>query len=147
MPELREALTVLVEHPPATPPPMDEVVARGDRFTRRRRLRRVATAVALVGVSSLVGVAISRPSPAPNVMVAAGGSSSAGYIARQSGGYIATRTWRLTITRGNEVIELASPLSPTCGATGTIQAGDEVRGSITGPDSSLRAGESFTCPG
>lgn len=147
MPELRQALSVLVEHPPATPTPVEQLVARGARFTRRRRLLRVAAAVAFVGVLSAAGVAVSRQSSAPNHIVAAGGSMSAGYIAEQSGGYVATGTWRLTITRANEVIELASPSSPPCGPTGTIQAGDEVRGSILGPNSSLRVGESFTCPG
>ena len=147
MSELRQALSVLVEHPPATPLPVEEVVARGARFTQRRRLLRVAAAVALVGVSSVGGVAVSRHSSAPGQIVAAGKSTSAGYIAQQPGGYVATGTWRLTITRGDDVIELVSPTSSPCGATGTIQAGDEVRGSITGPDSSLRVGERFTCPG
>ncbi len=146
MPELREALYVLVEHPPATPTPVELLVARGDGFKRRRRLLRVLAAVAFVGVPCAAGVAVWQQSSAPELIVAAEGSTSAGYIAEQSGGYVATGTWRLTITRGNEVIELASPSSPPCGATGTIQAGDEVRGSITGPNSSLRAGERFSCP-
>lgn len=146
MSELRHALSVLVEHPPATPVPVEQLVARGARFARRRRLQRVAGAAAFLAVSSVAGVALLQ-SPAPNHMVIAGGSPSAGYIAQQPGGYIATGTWRLTITRANEVIELASPSSPSCGATGIIQAGDEVRGSIIGPNSSLRAGEAFTCPG
>src|SRR5688572_6369122 len=117
MPGLRQALSALVEHPPATPTPVELVVARGARFTRRRRLLRVAAAVAFVGLSSVAGVAVSRRSSPPNVMVALGGNTSAGYIARRPGGYIATGTWRLTITRANEVIELASPTSPPCGAT------------------------------
>lgn len=147
MSELRQALSVLLEHPPVTPVPVEEVVARGARFKQRGRLQRVVAAVAFVGVCSATGVAVSRQGSAPNQMVAAGGSTSAGYIATQPGGYVATGTWRLTITRENEVIELASASSPPCGATGTIQPGDEVRGSITGPNSSLRVGETFTCPG
>ena len=147
MPELRQALYALVEHPPTTPPPVEHLVARGARFKRRRRLVRVLAVVAFIGASSVAGVAVSRQSSARELIVAAEGSTSAGYIAEQSGGYVATGTWRLTITRGNEVIELASPSSPPCGATGTIKAGDEVRGSITGPNSSLRVGERFACPG
>lgn len=146
MTELRQALHALVEHPPAPPPPVELLVARGTRVKRRRRLLRLAAALAFVGVSSVAGVAVSRQTSAPELVVAAGGSTSAGYIAEQPGGYVATGTWRLTITRGNEVIELASPSSPSCGATGIIQAGDEVRGSVIGPDSSLRVGERFSCP-
>lgn len=146
MPELRQALYALVEHPPAAPTPVELVVTRGERFKRRRLLLRVAAVLAFVGVFSAAGVAVSRQSSAPDLMVATEGSTSAGYIAEQSGGYVATGTWRLTITRGNEVIELASPSSPPCGATGTIHAGDEVRGSVTGPNSSLRVGERFSCP-
>ncbi len=146
MTELRQALYALVEHPPAPPTPVELLVTRGERFKRRRHLLRAAAVVAFVGVFSVAGVAVSRQSSTPELMVAAEGSTSAGYVAEQSGGYVATGTWRLTITRGDEVIELASPGSPPCGATGTIQVGDEVRGSITGPNSSLRVGERFTCP-
>lgn len=146
MTELRQALYALVEHPPAPPTPVELLLTRGERFKRRRRVLRALAVVAFLGVSSVTGLAIARQSSAPELIVAAEGSTSAGYIAEEPGGYVATGTWRLTITRGGEVIELASPSSPSCAAIGTIQAGDEVRGSITGPNSSLRVGEKFSCP-
>jgi hypothetical protein len=126
------------------------VAARGARFTRRRRRVRGAALVAasLVAVSSAAGLAFLRQGSAPAEVVLAGdGPRSAGYVAEQPGGYVATGTWQLTITREDEVIELRSPSSQACGRTGTIQPSDEVRGSITEPGSSLRVGERFTCPG
>jgi hypothetical protein len=50
------------------------------------------------------------------------------------------------IVRGDQVIELDSASADDCGRTGLILPGDEVRGFISGPDSTLRVGEKFTCP-
>lgn len=150
MTELRQTLQSLVDRPPAPPTPIEMLAARGARFARRRRrLRGTALgAVALVVVLSAVGLAVVRQGSTPAEVVLAGeGPTSAGYVAEQPGGYVATGTWELTITREDEVIELRSPSSQACGQTGAIQPGDEVRGSITGPGSSLRVGERFACPG
>ena len=146
MSDLRLALHALVEHPPAAPPSIDELAARGAGFTRRRRVQR-ATAGALAGLCALAGVATaSLESSTPGVTVAADGPASAGYIAEHPGGYVATGTWQLTIRRQGQVIVLASTTSPACADSGMIQPGDEVRGLISGPESSLRVGESFACP-
>ena len=150
MTELRQTLQSLVERPPAAPAPIEMVAARGARFARRRRRLRGTAVVAgaLVVVLSAAGLAVVRQGSTPSEVVLAGdGPTSAGYIAEQPGGYVAIGTWELTITRESEVIELRSPSSQACGKTGAIQPGDQVRGSITGPGSSLRVGERFTCPG
>jgi hypothetical protein len=148
MSELQQAMRVLVDRPPTAPAPIETIAARGARFARRRHLVRGTVSLAVVGaIASAAGLAVAFHGSSPGqVVLSTGGPVSAGYIAEQPGGYVATGTWQLTITRGSEVIELRSPSSQSCGQTGIIQPGDEVRGSITGPHSSLRAGERFRCP-
>jgi hypothetical protein len=147
MAELRQSLYALVDRPPARPVPVEVVAARGARFTRRRRVWRTGIGVALVAVVvSAVGLGVSRQGSESGVVLDTDGSASAGYVAEQPGGYLAAGTWRLTITRDGQVIELSSTSSDHCGPTGVIRPGDEVRGSITGLGSSLRVGERFSCP-
>ena len=147
MAELRQSLHALVERPPAAPAPIEVVVARGTRYARRRRrvLRRAAAGLALVAVGSFAGLGASQDRE-HGVVLGSGGRTTAGYIAERPGGYIALGTWTVTITRGGRLIELSSTSSEHCGRTGVILPGDEVRGSITGPGSTLRVGERFTCP-
>lgn len=147
MSELRRSLHALVEHPPARPAGMEVVVARAARITRRRRAMQGAAGVALVALAAGAGITLARQDREPGMTLAADGPKIAGYIAERPGGYVATGSWRLTITRRDQVIELDSGSSDACGITGVIQPGDEVRGAITGPESTLRVGEKFTCPG
>jgi hypothetical protein len=146
MADLRQSLHALVEHPPATPVPIEVVAARGARFGRRRRVLRGAVGLALVAVASAAGLGIARQDSKSGVVLATEGATTAGYVAEQPGGYLAAGTWQLTITRDGQVIELSSATSDYCGPIGVILPGDEVRGSITGRGSTLRAGEKFTCP-
>lgn len=146
MAELRPSLYALVDRPPTAPPAVEVVAARGARFGRRRRVRRGMVGLALVAVASIAGLEVARERSEDGVVLAAGGRTTAGYIAEQPGGYLAAGVWSVTITRGGQVIELSSATSDHCGRTGVILPGDEVRGSITGPGSSLRVGERFTCP-
>ena len=146
MAELRQSLLALVERPPVTPVAVEIVAARGAGFARRRRVLRTGLAIGLVAVLSVAGSVLTRQDPETGVVLDTQGATSAGYIAEQPGGYVGTGTWRLTITRAGQVIELTSAASDDCGRTGVILPGDEVRGSITGPDSTLRVGERFSCP-
>lgn len=146
MAELRQSLHALVERPPAAPAPIELVAARAAGFERRRRAMYGAIGFALVAVASVTGVGVALQESESGVNVASTGPNSAGYIAERPGGYVATGTWRLTITRGAQVIELDSTSNDHCGRPGLILPGDKVRGSITGPDSTLRVGERFTCP-
>jgi hypothetical protein len=100
-----------------------------------------AAVVVSVGVLDVV-----RQRPEGGVDLAAGGAITAGYIAERPGGYVAAGAWRITITRAGQVIELSSTTNDYCGRTAVILPGDEVRGSIVGPGSTLRVGERFTCP-
>ena len=145
MDELRRSLQVLVARPPVAPVSVEFVAARSARFTRRRWALRGTAGLALV-VASAVGLGVAQQGSDPGVILGTAGQTSAGYIAEKPGGYIATGTWRLTITRGSELIELNSTSSEHCAPMGVILPGDEVRGSITGPDSSLLVGERFSCP-
>ena len=148
MAELRSSLYALVERPPAEPVAVEVVAARAVGFTRRRRAMYGAIGLALVAVASVAGLGVALDgSKKSGVDLASAGPRTAGYIAERPAGYVATGTWRLTITRGGEVMELDSTSNEGCGRTGLILPGDEVRGSITGPSSTLRVGESFTCPG
>ena len=144
MAELRSALQALVDRPPVVPAEVDVVAARSVRFARRRRAWRVAAGAA-VAMASAIGLSVAGQDEERGLELATAGPTSAGYIAERPGGYVATGTWHLTITRGNEVIELVSQASAPCGPVGVIQPGDEVRGSIAGPESSLRVGERFAC--
>ena len=147
MAELRQSLRALVERPPARPVPVEVVAARGTRYARRRRtLRGLGAGLALVAVASIAGLGVARQGSEPSVVLSTGGRTSAGYVAERPGGYVATGTWTLTITRGGQVIELSSTSSDRCGPTGIIRPGDEVRGSIMGQGSTLRVGERFACP-
>ena len=146
MAELRESLHALVERPPAAPAGIEIVAARGARFRRHRRARQAAAGLALAAVVSVAGVGVARQDSEDSVDLAAGGRATAGYIAERPGGYVASGTWSITITRAGQVIELTSTTSDYCGRTGVILPGDEVRGSITGRGSTLRVGERFTCP-
>lgn len=146
MADLRQSLQALVEHPPAAPAAVEVVAARAAGFERRRRTTYGAIGLAIVVVASVAGLGTPRQESDPGVNLASEGPESAGYIAEQPGGYVATGTWRLTITRGGQVIDLDSTSNDSCGRTGLILPGDEVRGSITGPNSTLRVGEGFTCP-
>ena len=145
MPELRQSLRVLVEHPPAAPVAVERVAARAARFRRRRHLQHSLIGVALIAFASVAGVEVATER-SDDFNLAAGGHATAGYLAERPGGYLANGTWTLTITRGEEVIELSSTTSDYCGRTGVIQPGDEVRGSITGADSTLRVGDNVSCP-
>lgn len=145
MDDLRQSLQVLVHHPPVQPAGIEVVAARASQITRRRRAR-LGAAFMAGAIASAAAISAAWPESEPDVLVAMDGSKTAGYIAERPGGYIASGTWRLTITRGEVVIELTSATNDYCGPLGTIQPGDEVRGSITGPASILRAGEEFTCP-
>lgn len=145
MDDLRQSLQVLVHHPPVQPVGVEVVAARASRITQRRRARLGAALVAGAIASGAV-ISVAWPAPKPDVLVAMDGSKTAGYVAERPGGYIASGTWRLTITRDELVIELSSASNHYCGPLGTIQPGDEVRGSISGPASTLRAGEGITCP-
>ena len=147
MAELREALQALVDQPLERPPSTDLVAARGAHLRRRRRRARLGAAgVALVALGPAVGLGIARLDDDDRLVVAMEGATTAGYIAENPGGYVATGVWSLTITRGGQVIELSSTSNDYCGPIGVIQPGDEVRGAITGEASLLRAGERFACP-
>ncbi|MGQ0431853.1 MAG: hypothetical protein ACT452_05535 [Microthrixaceae bacterium] len=146
MADLRRSLYALVDHPPALPVAVDVVVERGARFKRHQRMRVGAASLAVVAVVSGLGFGIARQGSTPGVELATSGPQSAGYIAEQPGGYVATGTWRLTITRNGQVIELTSASDEPCGQLGLILPGDEVRGSIAGRGSTLRVGERFSCP-
>jgi hypothetical protein len=145
MTELRQSLHALVEHPPAAPAAIEVVATHAASFGRRRRATFAAIGLTLVAVASVTGLGVAMQASPSGVNVASGGADSAGYIAEGPGGYVATGTWRMTITRGQEVIVLDSTSADDCGRTGLILPGDEVRGSITGQDSTLRVGEKFTC--
>ena len=146
MTDLRHALQTLVEHPPAPPAAVEVVAARGAHFQRRRRVLRSVAGLALVAVASAVGLGVARQDVDRSLGLAAEGPRTAGYIAQRPGGFVATGTWKLTITRDGHVTELSSTTSEPCGRTGVIHPGDEVRGSITGEGASLRVGEAFSCP-
>lgn len=146
MADLRQSLYALVEHPPATPVPIEVVAARGARFGRRRRVLYRMAGLVLVAVASAAGLALTLQDSESGIVLATSGPRSAGYIAERPGGYAAAGAWSVTITRGSQVIELSSATSHRCGPIGVIQPGDEVRGSITGRDSTLRVGERFSCP-
>jgi hypothetical protein len=147
MAELRQSLYALVEHPPALPVAVEIVAARGARFGRRRRQALYGTlGLALMAVAAAVGIGSALQGRESGVVLATAGPTSAGYVAERPGGYVATGTWRVTITRAGQVIELNSTSNDHCGRRGLILPGDEVRGSITGRGSTLRVGERFTCP-
>lgn len=146
MAELRRSLYALVERPPDTPAPVEVVAARGARYARRRRVLRGTVGGALVAVVSAVGLGIAGQGSQTGLQVASEGATTAGYVAERPGGYLAAGTWHLTITRDGQVTELSSTTSDYCGPVGVIQPGDEVRGSIRGRGSTLRAGEKFSCP-
>lgn len=148
MAELRQSLFALVDNPPAAPPPVEQLAARGARFVQRRRMRRIGVAaLAVLMFGSLVGVEIaSQRSGDRGLEVASDGRTTAGYIAEAPGGYVGTGAWTITITRAGQAIELSSTTSDYCGPLGVILPGDEVRGSITGAESTLRVGETATCP-
>ena len=146
MADLRQSLYALVEHPPAPPPAVEVIAARGTRFRRSRRVRRGVAGLALAVVASVAGLGLLGQRSEEGVVLATGGRTSAGYIAERPGGYVATGTWTITITRGGQVIELSGDAGDRCARTGIILPGDEVRGSIEGERSALRVGETFTCP-
>jgi hypothetical protein len=147
MTELRRSLYALVAQPPAAPVAIEIVVAHAARFRRRREVVRVAVGVGLVAAASAAVLGVGRHDSHRGVVLATEGATTAGYLAEQPGGYLATGTWNLTITRDSHAMELSSTSSDPCGPTGIILPGDEVRGSITGNGSTLRVGESFACPG
>ena len=146
MAELRQSLNALVVRPPALPSPVELVIARGERLRMRRRMLRGSLGVAVLAIAGGLGVGVAMQGSDSNVVLATAGPRSAGYVAEEPGGYVGTGTWQMTITRDGQVIELSSTASDTCGPTGVILPGDEVRGSISGPGSTLRVGESFACP-
>jgi hypothetical protein len=146
MAELRQALHTLVERPPAPPVAVEAVAARGAHFGRRRRVLRSVAGLALVAVVSAVGLGVARQDADRSLRLASEGPRAAGYIAERPGGYVATGTWQVTITRDGQVTELSSTKSEPCGRIGIIQPGDEVRGSISGQGATLRVGETFSCP-
>ena len=149
MTELRQALHALVERPPAQPVAVEVVAARGQRIARLRRVRSAVigvAVVAVVAVGSATALGLVEQSSEESAVLTTGGPTNGGYVAERAGGYVASGTWSLTITRGAQVIELSSTSSDHCGETSLILPGDEVRGSIAGLGSTLRVGERFTCP-
>jgi hypothetical protein len=140
-------MQAMVERPPITPPAASVVAARGVQFARVRQQRRGALALLVVLGVGVAAFNATRADDRRGISVASEGTAAAGYIAEAPGGYVAEGAWRLTITRGREVIELSSTSSPDCGSTGIILPGDHVRGSITGSMSRLSVGERLTCPG
>lgn len=146
MSDLSSVLHTLVERPLAEPAPIEAVVARSRRVRARRRLVR-ATSVVVVGAVAVFGVLSLRADrPTTTVALSGGGTQSAGYLAVAPGGYEGVGTWRLTIVRADgHTLELTNESSPPCGALGTIQPGDHVRGEIHGDHSVLRAGEAAHC--
>ena len=146
MGELGRSMKMLVDRPPAAPPPVEVIAANGVRFARRRRTRRVVACLACTAVVSIAVLEVVRQSSEDRVVLAAGGRTTGAYIAAQPGGYVAAGSWAITITRGGQTIELSSTTDDDCGRTGVILPGDVVRGSITGERSTLRVGEQFTCP-
>ena len=146
MADLRESLNTLVDHPPVAPVGVEVVAARAARFVRRRRVLGSAVGLAVIAVVSATSLLATRQDAEPAVFLATHGATSAGYVAEQPGGYVASGAWHLTITRGEQIIELSSTSSHHCGWIGVIQPGDAVRGSISGPDSTLRVGEHAACP-
>ena len=145
MAELRHALQTMVERPPTPPIPVEVVAARGAHLGRRRRVLRSVAGLALVAVASAVGLGVAHQDTDRSLGLAAQGPRTAGYVAENPGGYVASGTWHMTITRDGHVIELSSTTSDPCGPIGVIQPGDEVRGSIRGEGATLRVGETFRC--
>lgn len=146
MADLQRSLHALVDNPPFAPPPIATVAARGGALAQRRRTGRAIGALALAFVASAAAINVLSSDGENGLDVASDGLSSAGYVAENPGGYVATGAWTLTITRGDQVIELSSTTSDYCGPVGVILPGDEVRGSITGAASTLRVGETASCP-
>ncbi|MDQ3756371.1 MAG: hypothetical protein M3394_00750 [Actinomycetota bacterium] len=146
MADLRQSLHAMVERPPSAPPPVETVATGAARFALRRHMLRGALVLALVVGAAAVGFGVTRQDSEPGISLATEGPAIAGYIAEQPGGYVAAGSWRLTITRGSQVIELNNTSSDDCGPTGVIRPGDEVRGSITGRGSRLLVGKKFACP-
>ena len=146
MAELRQSLHALVERPPASPVAVEVVATRAARFARRRRATHGAIGLALVAFLAAGGFGLAGRDADSTMDLATHGPRSAGYIAERPGGYVASGTWRLTITRRGQVIQLDSTSHDNCGPIGVILAGDEVRGSVEGPGATLRVGEEFACP-
>jgi hypothetical protein len=146
MAELRQALQTLVERPTASPVAVEVLAVRGAHISRRNRVLRSVAGLALVAVASVGGLVVARQEPDRSLGLAAQGPRAAAYIAEKPGGYVATGTWQLTITRDGRVIELSSMTNDPCGRIGVIHPGDEVRGSISGQRATLRVGETFSCP-
>lgn len=140
---LRSELQTLIDSPPAPPPSVGDIASRA---TRIRRARMSAASVGLVLVLAAVGAVSLRGGARPTeVVVGGGGPAAAGYVAKAPGGYEGHGDWRLTITRGHQVIHLRAGQAASCQAVGFIRPGDEVRGWVSGEDSSLKAGENAGC--
>jgi hypothetical protein len=136
----------LVDHPVATPAPLESLLERG----RRRRLRRMVAAggVSMALVAGVLGLAamIGGPGPGPvRVRVTGPGVKQASYRSTASGGYLAKGEWSLTIVRDGKTINYASGSSPACGDNGTIRPGDRVLAEIRSDSSSLEVGQGVTC--
>lgn len=142
---LRSELQALVEVPPAPAPSIEEVAVSAGRLRRNRAwMASGMTALVLAGAVLGLNWMPNRPRPT-EVVVGGGGPAAAGYIARNPGGYEASGEWRLTIERGDQIIDLRSGGAPRCRPVGFIRPGDEVRGSVSGEGSTLKAGEDAGC--
>ena len=146
MSDLSSALHSLVDRPLAPPAPVESVVARSRRLRAQRRWIQSGTAAVFVTLLAGLGAVAAHDGPPSTTLTLSGArAKSAGYIATAPGGYRGEGTWRLTINRHGQTIELTDKTGPPCGPTGAIQPGDEVRGEIRGQESLLRAGESAHC--
>lgn len=144
MSRLRSEMQALIESPPAPAAPVSALAARAKQI-RGLRTTMAAGLAGLVLAASLFAAALPDRVRATEVVVGGGGPASAGYIATGPGGYQGSGNWTLKITRGDEVIELRSGHDPECRPVGFIHPGDEVRGSVSGERSSLKAGEHAGC--
>ncbi len=144
MSRLRTEMQTLIESPPAPAAPVSDLIVRAAQIRRHRS--GVASVIAVLTLAaSLFAAALPDKDRPTQVDVGGGGPASAGYIAKEPGGYEGTGDWTLTIKRGDQVIELRSGHAANCQPIGFIRAGDEVRGSVSGAASSLKVGETAGC--
>ncbi len=72
------------------------------------------------------------------------------YVASRPGGYSGRGTWTITIHRNGEDITLDSGHDPSCGPTGTIRPGDEVKAwpsqnGVSSADARIAVGDAAHC--
>ena len=144
MSRLRSEMQRLIQSPPAPAAHVADVALRSARIRRRRSVAASGLA-GLTLVASLFVAALPDRTRPTEVVVGGGGPASAGYVAREPGGYEGSGDWALTIKRGDLVIELRAGHDQDCQPTGFIRPGDEVRGSVFGAGAWLNAGEAAGC--